>query len=110
MWAWCQFVHNEGNYIVSAEDELSPVNMYLLDTNAQLLEQPTWSSSSLLLNFDPTVSEDANTLLTQFELSYMMGDVTDDDWDAFVQTWLAGGGQELYDAAVETFTSYGFLK
>lgn len=109
MWAFCQFVHNEGFYYISADNKVSDVTKYLVDVNSKIFEIPTWGGESILFNPDPTVQEDANTLLTQFELSYLMGDVTDADWDAFVETWMANGGQELMDTAIADFTEFGVL-
>ena len=62
-----------------------------------------------LLNPDPTLLADSNALIAEFEIDFILGNVDEEDYDAFVEEWMNLYGQTLLDDATETFREYGLL-
>lgn len=77
--------------------------------SAELDKMDRWSGTFQMLSPDATIAADAGAVAAQFEIQYLMGQKTDADYDAFVKSWLAAGGQDLLDNAIETYKAYGFI-
>lgn len=69
-----------------------------------------WDNEYQLYAPNPTLKSNLDDKLDEFEIKYIMGEVSEDSYEDFVADWLAGGGQEYLDAAKEQFVGYGLIK
>ena len=111
MYGWGQMVQAQGAPYMKAD---SPEPTKLLQQSAEQAE--IWSKISkyegdyLLLNPEPTMDEESNRLISEFELNYILGNTSDANYDAFVAQWQKSVGNDLLNNAKDTFKKYGIIK
>ena len=76
--------------------------------NAKCLAAERYSSESRYLNLDSSVLEEATLVMDEYTIKYILGEK--DDYDGFVASWLASGGEELQEQATEQFRNWGFIE
>lgn len=79
-----------------------------MELTAENLSMERYSSESAFLTLDPTTQSEASMVSSEFTINYIMG--VDSDYDAFVENWLAAGGEALRDEAVQQLTDWGFIQ
>lgn len=111
MFGWGQVIQAQGQaYFTSLEgDEPTELNLAQAAYVSEWQSMDKWAADYRLLNLDPTLLEEANAAQSEFTLSYIMGDVTDADWESFVEEYNSLYGDALREEAAETFRSYGLL-
>ena len=78
-----------------------------MEMTKQVLDAPTWPAEYRMLNPDPTINEEVNTLVNEFAINYIIGKET--DYEQFVETWKYSGGEDLLESAIATFKDYGLI-
>ena len=78
-----------------------------MEMTSRVLNAETYSGEYRLLNQDPTLLEEVTALTNEFVINYVLG--KDNNYDRFVDSWLAVGGSELLEDAVATFKDYGLI-
>lgn len=68
-----------------------------------------YGAEYLLLNPDATLKADSDAMISEFEIDFILGNVNEDNYDAFVAEWLELYGQKLLDDAAETYRAYGLI-
>ncbi len=76
---------------------------------SQISEMEKYGGESQLLTPDPTLVADSNALISEFEIDFILGNKTEDDWEAFKAEWLELYGQALLDDAIATYQAYGLI-
>ena len=79
-----------------------------LEQLAELNKIERCNTDDKFLTLDQATMEEANMVTNEFTLNYILG--TDDNYDAYVENWLAAGGDALKEQAIEQFTGWGLLK
>jgi putative aldouronate transport system substrate-binding protein len=76
-----------------------------MDMKTKAMEQ--YEGFDQLLALSQQAITDANDVMNEFEIKYILGQ--DTDYDGFVTRWLAAGGQQLLDEAKEQWTAMGVM-
>ncbi|MBO9609076.1 MAG: extracellular solute-binding protein [Paenibacillaceae bacterium] len=74
----------------------------------EMTNQPSYPNIMGLLNLDPQISADLDTLQAEFEVKYILGEVA--DYDAFKNNWLKQGGDKLMSQAEKQLKELGLVK
>ncbi|MFD0713881.1 extracellular solute-binding protein [Paenibacillus sp. GCM10027626] len=74
----------------------------------ETLAMEAYPNYEAVLNLDPQLVSDLDTLKNEFDIKYLLGEAS--DYDAFVKQWLSVGGQKLLDQAEEQFKTAGLSK
>ena len=112
MYGWGQMVQSsatEVNYFFGEAAEPSALNLAQAEMITRLDSMELYDNAYRLLNPDPTLLADSNALIAEFEIDFILGNVDEEDYDAFVEEWMNLYGQTLLDDATETFREYGLL-
>ena len=48
-------------------------------------------------------------MISEFEIDFILGNKTEDDWEAFKAEWMELYGQALLDDAIATYQAYGLI-
>ena len=67
-----------------------------------------YSPEAKYLTLDSSTMEEADMVYQEFTINYIMG--VDDDYDSFVEAWLAAGAEALKAQAEEQWIEWGFIK
>ncbi|HJA94124.1 MAG TPA: extracellular solute-binding protein [Candidatus Eisenbergiella merdipullorum] len=99
---------NGGSVIMGNTKEPDYWSERAIQLNEDVDALETWPNEFRLYTPDPTLANNMDSLLQQFEISYIMGE--NSDYDGFVNEWLSSGGQDLLDGAEETFKRLGLME
>lgn len=99
---------NADGVILSSSPTPDDYFMAKVAENAKCLDAERYSSESRYLNLDSSVLEEANLVMDEYTIKYILGEK--DDYDGFVASWLASGGGELQEQATEQFRNWGFIE
>lgn len=102
--------HNAGGQFARTTKEPSYWFLKSLEMTSEVAERETYSNEYQLYSPDATLSTELDDKLNQYATQYIMGEVDEDSYHAFVTDWLADGGQEYLDAAKEQLTALGFME
>ncbi len=110
MFGWGQVIQAQGqNYIISDTDEPSQLNVVSAECITRWQGMDKWDGAYRLLNPDPTLSDESGNFIAEFEIDYILGNKTDNDFESFKETWLSQYGNELFADAEATFRQYGLI-
>lgn len=112
MFGWGQMVQAQGQSYFKSLESAEPTA--LNECQAKFLEQyatmKLYDAADRLLSPDPTLREDANAMKAEFEIAYLLGEVSEADYEGFVAEYNANYGDQLLENAVETFREYGIIE
>jgi ABC-type glycerol-3-phosphate transport system substrate-binding protein len=91
-----------------ASPQPDAVTIKALELSSQVINSPRYSDEASLLNLNNDNSQQANTVVNEFAIQYILGQTS--DYDGFVRRWLAAGGQALLDEAAQQLKGYGVIK
>lgn len=98
-------------YVAEAKDPgngvLPAVLQRQMDMDLKTVSMPKYKADGQLLILDQQAINDANDVVNEFEIKYILGE--EDDYDKFVERWLKAGGQKLIDQAYEQWKALGLI-
>jgi putative aldouronate transport system substrate-binding protein len=102
--------YHQTGAVFEAKDEgkglpLTSQREMAMDMKTKAMEQ--YEGFDQLLALSQQAITDANDVMNEFEIKYILGQ--DTDYDGFVTRWLAAGGQQLLDEAKEQWTAMGVM-
>lgn len=108
LWDWAQMCLYEDPFVIQGSTpEPDAVTYAFLDMEKSTQSFEYYPDDHYLLVFDSQMLVDCEAVKNEFEIKYILGQT--DDYDGFVQQWLATGGQAMLDAATEQFKAMGKL-
>ena len=109
---WGKWMSTRSDFTIftaaTSESELPETVYSEIELNNGALNEAKYSPDARFLHLDQAMVGELGTLLDEFEYKYIVGDT--DDYDGFVNTWLAAGGQALLDEATAQFQSLGMIE
>lgn len=99
--------HHSGNLFTRNGEEIAHYTQRGMDMNAQVNSFERWSNFGMLVNADPTLTEEVTMSKEAYFIKYIIGEVSEDSYDDFVKDWLEDGGQEFLDFYTEAFEKLG---
>ena len=91
----------------TSADDLPATVFSEIELNNGALAEETYAPDAYFLHLDQTLAGELDTMLAEFEYKYIVGET--DDYEGFMNEWLAAGGQELLDEATAQFKSLGMI-
>lgn len=89
-------------------DGITDITKQQIALDAEMTNMPTYPNISGLLNLDPQLSSDLGVLQSEFEIKYILGEVS--EYDDFKNNWLKQGGDKLLKQAEEQLKEIGYIK
>ena len=106
---WGQFAnYNPNGSFSGVYEEMSYKEEKVIEMTTQINTMDKLASHYQLYSYDGTLNTTLEDLCNEFEIQYLMGEVT--DYDGFVEDWIAAGGQQFIDEAEAQFKAYGFIE
>lgn len=93
-----------GNYDATPSEHVKKV----MSLTATVNNAERYSPEAKYLTLDSSTMEEADMVYQEFTINYIMG--VDDDYDSFVEAWLAAGAEALKAQAEEQWIEWGFIK
>lgn len=113
MYGWGQMIQSGASgsgYFFANTPEPNDLTHAQTEYLAQWDASEKYGNEYYLLNPDPTLSTDSSAMIGEFEIDFILGNVEEEDYDAFVQRWMDTYGQQLLDDAVATYQAYGLIQ
>ena len=111
MFGWGQMVQAEGlRYIQSVEPSLNAADTYRAEKYAQVESYPAYDGAYQLIVHDATTQETSSNMIAEFEIAFILGNKTADDYDSFVEEWKAACGDEMFADAEHYFRLYNLIQ
>ena len=111
MFGWGQMVQAEGlRYIQSVESSLNAADTYRAEKYAQVESYPAFDGAYQLIVHDATTAETSSNMIAEFEIAFILGNKTADDYDSFVEEWKAACGDEMFADAEHYFRLYNLIQ
>lgn len=109
LWNWGRLIASYADgYLGGADEEPDAIVERIGELNAKWATLDKYAQDYMLLSPDPTVQEESNRIISEFEINYILGN--DTNYDGFVEQWKSVAGETLLADAEETFKAYGLLK
>lgn len=86
------------NAYAATEDDQVKVD-FINASEANTAQLDRWENTGILYTFPSDVTSTLDEYVSAQEYSFVVGDKSFDEWDSFVQDWLAQGGKECLEAA-----------
>jgi len=111
VYGWIQMLQAQGQSLIVSLTSDAPTDLNLASSSmiSEWYKIDKYNADYKLLNPDPTLYEESEQYIAEFEIDFILGNKTEDDYDQFVSTWKELYGDALLQDAVDTFTSYGLL-
>lgn len=107
-WGKLIAVQGKDNVLTGALPTPGKKEEVVVEMQTKYINDEFYPTDYQLLALDLDATTETQRILDEFEINYILGN--DMDYDAFVQRWLASGGQALIDEATEQFKEMGIIK
>ena len=91
----------------TSADDLPATVFSEIELNNGALAEEAYAPDAYFLHLDQTLAGELDTMIAEFEYKYIVGET--DDYEGFMNDWLAAGGQELLDEATTQFKALGMI-
>ncbi len=109
LWNWGKIVCSYADgYLAGAGEEPDEVVKKISELNQKWHQMDKYEEDYKILSADPSIQEESDRIMSEFEINYLLGNAT--DYDAFVEQWKNAAGNALLEDAEQTFKDYGLME
>ncbi|NLG25589.1 MAG: extracellular solute-binding protein [Clostridiales bacterium] len=109
LWNWGRIVCSYADgYLGGPDKEPNAVITRIAGLNTQWGTIDKYEQDYMLLNPDPTLTEESNRVVSEFEINYILGNAT--DYQSFLAQWKSTAGDALIEDAKATFEKFGLMQ